>query len=50
MVRKIRLRSSRRFSIGALERSSTAAIAASEAKPAVPVPMMTGLPHPWTGD
>ena len=49
VVRKIRLRSSRRFSIGAFERSSTATIAASAASPAAPAPMMAGLAQPRTG-
>ena len=49
-VRKIRLPSSRRFSIGAVERSSTRASAASRATLATPVAMMTGLAQPRTGD
>ena len=49
-VRKIRLPSSRRFSIGAAERSSTRASAASRATLATPAAMMTGLAQPRTGD
>ncbi len=49
-VRKTRLPNSRRFSIGAAERSSTQTSAPSATNAATPVPIMTGLVQPRSGD